>query len=345
MIALHKTEEIESIAARLAQTRIAAAVPARASGNNRVYAVETAGGARLALKFYPAQAEDPRDRLGQEFGALSFLWQAGERAIPEPLAAERESHCALYGWVEGASAAEETGAGEEGAVDALADFLARIQAHRDRAGAAALPTASAGIFSVRQALDQLAQRHARLSEVAGDDPKLREFLRLSLGPAMRRAEESALGFCAAAGIEPEGELPAAHRALSPSDFGLHNALRTADGRYVFLDFEYFGWDDPAKAVNDAALHPGSAFGRASAERLVARAAPAFAGDPRFGARLAALRPVFGAIWCLIVLNEFLPERRARRIAAGGNAHSASVLDRQLAKARNLHAEVFGDHAA
>ena len=47
------------------------------------------------------------------------------------------------------------------------------------------------------------------------------------------------------------------RVLSPSDFGFHNALRRPDGTIVFVDFEYFGWDDPAKMMADAMLHPGN----------------------------------------------------------------------------------------
>ena len=53
----------------------------------------------------------------------------------------------------------------------------------------------------------------------------------------------------------EAELPVEQRTLSPSDFGFHNALRRPDGRVVFLDLEYFGWDDPAKMISDFLLHP------------------------------------------------------------------------------------------
>ena len=62
-----------------------------------------------------------------------------------------------------------------------------------------------------------------------------------------------------------------HRALSPSDFGLHNAMRDEDGRLRFIDFEYFGWDDPVKLVSDTALHPGSELPGSSAKRLIATA--------------------------------------------------------------------------
>ena len=51
-------------------------------------------------------------------------------------------------------------------------------------------------------------------------------------------------------------LPKSERCLSPSDFGFHNAICDVNGVYHFVDFEYFGWDDPAKMICDFILHPG-----------------------------------------------------------------------------------------
>ena len=42
--------------------------------------------------------------------------------------------------------------------------------------------------------------------------------------------------------------------ISASDFGLHNAIMTERG-IVFFDFEFAGWDDPAKAIVDFLLQP------------------------------------------------------------------------------------------
>jgi hypothetical protein len=56
-------------------------------------------------------------------------------------------------------------------------------------------------------------------------------------------------------------------------------------------------------------------------------------------RFEALSPLFGAIWCLIVLNEFLPERWARRVAAGGTGNAAEARTRQLRSADALFTKV------
>ena len=58
------TDDLQAIAGRLLNQDILAAQPAAGGGNNRVYRV-TAEGGPYALKFYPPQDEDRRDRLGQ----------------------------------------------------------------------------------------------------------------------------------------------------------------------------------------------------------------------------------------------------------------------------------------
>ena len=81
--------------------------------------------------------------------------------------------------------------------------------------------------------------------------RLRPFFR-SAWRALRAGALAALGRTPPAWAGPLGE---ADRVVSPSDFGFHNALRTEDGRLAFLDFEYAGWDDPAKLVCDFELQP------------------------------------------------------------------------------------------
>ena len=42
---------------------------------------------------------------------------------------------------------------------------------------------------------------------------------------------------------------------SPSDFGIHNTIRDQENNIIFIDFDYFGWDDPVKLASDFYWHP------------------------------------------------------------------------------------------
>ncbi|MCA1383983.1 MULTISPECIES: phosphotransferase [Bradyrhizobium] len=324
-------QDAVSIGSRLSGARVAAAQPARAGGNNRVFRLEMAEGPPLALKHYPS---DGRDRLGQEYDALSFLSRHGINATPRPIAKDPAAFCALYQWFDGDPAVLHPQSDD---ADQLADFLIELQKLRDAEGAQTLRNASASIFSPAAAIAQYEQRLDDLKRASDDHPDLRAFMDDSLVPTTAIAIRQLRRRYAERGLDPAADLAPAQRALSPSDFGLHNALRTDDGKLRFIDFEYFGWDDPVKLVSDTAIHPGSGLPEADANRLIERLSRAFtAWDDAFAVRLDVLYPVFGAIWCLIVLNAYLPESRSRRALAAQGGDLTVRLAGQLDKARRLH---------
>jgi len=325
------TPDAIAIGSRLAGTRVAAAQPARSGSNNRVFRLEMAEGPPLALKHYPS---DGRDRLGQEYDALSFLAHHGITSTPRPIAKDADANCALYQWFDGEAAVLRPQAGD---ADQLADFLIELQKLRDAEGAQTLRNASAAIFSPEEAIGQYEQRLDGLRQASNDDPDLRAFIDGSLVPSTDIAIRQLRRRYAELGRDPAADLAPAHRALSPSDFGLHNALRGEDGRLRFIDFEYFGWDDPVKLLSDTAIHPGSDLPANDANRLIERLTQAFsARDDAFAVRRDVLYPLFGAIWCLIVLNAYLPESRSRRALAAQGGDLTVRLAGQLDKARRLH---------
>ena len=114
------------------------------------------------------------------------------------------------------------------------------------------------------------------------------------------------------------------RTLSPSDFGFHNALETQSGEIFFLDFEYFGWDDPAKTVCDFLLHPGMALSPSLKLQFATSLVRGLPWSQGLRERVAAYYPLFGLKWCLILLNEFLPNQILRRRFAGSRSRTAGV---------------------
>ena len=313
------------LAARLAGLSGCAATRGGGGGNNRIYRVDgrDADGTekRFALKCYPPPDGDSRDRLAAEFGALTFLAAQGVECAPKAIAADTAANAALYQWIDGGPP------GPIGARD-IDDALAFVRLLRELAAlpaAAALPEASEAFLRDGDAATQVARRLDRLTAVGR--PELTALLRDGIAPAFARWRAAAQ----AAG--PSGP-PCARRTLSPSDFGFHNALRRADGGLTFVDFEYFGWDDPVKLTADFLLHPGMALDDALKARFLAGATEIFAADPAFSPRFAVLYPLVGLRWCLIILNEFLPERWSRRAFAGAGVR-AEAEERQLAKARSL----------
>ena len=124
------------------------------------------------------------------------------------------------------------------------------------------------------------------------------------------------------------------RRLSPSDFGFHNALVGPDGRLVFLDFEYAGWDDPAKLIADFFCQPAVPAPLGECDRFVRTIGGELHDDGACARRLAVLWPVYQIKWVCIILNEFLPIGGARRRFARSGAEAAERKTMQLHKARH-----------
>jgi hypothetical protein len=307
-------------------------------GNNRLYRV-TVDEHTLALKSYGLLTDPGNDRLAREFAALSFLGRHGPENVPLAVASDPAARLALYGWIDGAPVAREPGG--RSATDPLemVHFILALQNLGKHQEARDIGLAAEACLDTTELLGQIRRRIAALSDVR-QEPALETFLSDGLLPTLAGAERRLRILYRAGGLALDEALPLERRILSPSDFGFHNALRRPDGRLAFLDFEYFGWDDPVKLLADTLWHP--AYRLAAVEQrcwLDGLSAPLQAADPTLSLRFDALMPLYGLRWCVILLNEFLPDRWQRRLHAGAAADWTDAKTAQLAKAEGWLAEV------
>ncbi|MHB8834628.1 MAG: aminoglycoside phosphotransferase family protein [Candidatus Methylomirabilia bacterium] len=313
--------------ARTRGERVTAAHPRAAGANSEVWEVETAGGARYFVKRYPPAAPGEADRLATEFAALGFMAGQGIRDVPEAVIALPAERVGVFGFIAG-RVLEPAGIGRD-EVRQAAEFLARLHELRAAAGARGLPAAKEACFSIAAHEELVRARVARL-RAGSDATALHAFLDRDLGPHLERVSAwvgTAAAAAAAAGLDPRAELRAAARTLSPSDFGFHNALRRPDGTLVFFDFEYFGWDDPAKTVADFLLQPGVPVPGSLRRPFCRRMADVYGPAAELDRRLPPIYALLSLKWCLIVLNIFL------RAPAGEAA--AALRAERLDRARAL----------
>ena len=272
--------------------------PLSASGNNRVFVLAT-GSEQLVLKWYYHDPADPRDRLGAEYAFAAHAWDSGLRCTPQPIARDAARHLALYEYVAGTTLGPS--AIDAAAVQQAADFLARLNTEQSRASAQALPMASEACFSVAAHMAMVDARLARFDDVGGMTPQSDVDREAAGFVATLRArwaafKDALVTGCRALGVAPTADLPASQRCLSPSDFGFHNALVRPDGRFCFLDFEYAGWDDPAKTIGDFFAHPGVPVPRQHFDAFVGAVLAPFAEPAAMAARARLLEPVFQTKW-------------------------------------------------
>jgi hypothetical protein len=341
MIPVAQEDRAEVLAAVRAAGMQPASDPQPIGGgrNNRAYRVATRERA-LFVKRYYRDAGSGHDRLGAETAFARFAWDCGLRALAEPIAQDRERSIGIFSFVEGRQLTQEEV--NAGAVDQALDLVAKLARFRDVPAASLLPPAAEACYSIRDHLAVLDRRVEALGTVDDGDAAERQsacFVRERLAPAWGHVRHRVLERAAADGFDCAAELPQAERCISPSDFGFHNALLTAGGTLVFHDFEYAGWDDPAKLVCDFFLQPALTPPSTLRERVVAGIIGGLSLPELHRARIALLEPVFRLKWCCIVLNEMLAAGRKRRGYATGEIPSVAAKQAQLAKAERLLAEL------
>lgn len=309
-------------------------LPMRGGANNRVYRVPRADG-DWVLKCYFQYPGDPRDRFGAEHAFYDWLQSRGIHRTPQPLAWCAERRLGLFTLVPGQKLLpEEVNAGR---VREALEFAGEINASRSLPSAQAMPVASEACFSLDEHLACVDSRLARLRQISTPDPVDRQaadFIQTELGPAWQRIRAAICETAAKSGARLDAALAHSNRCLSPSDFGFHNAILAPDGRLRFFDFEYAGWDDPAKLVCDFFCQPELSAPPDQWQTFVDQLEVWLDADAGLRLRARLLRPAYQIKWCCIMLNEFVRSGQARRAFAAGTGLAGDRKGTQLSKARN-----------
>ena len=304
-------------------------IPLGVGGNNRVYRVEV-GPCTYVLKEYFRHPGDNRDRLGVEFAFAQFAWTNGIHCVPEPIAIDPACGIGLFSFIEGERIPPEKLSRAD--IQQAMEFIRSLNHCRDIPEARGLQPGSEACFSIRQHLAVVKNRLDRLTSIIPVSPidhEALEFVHAKLAPAYGLVTERILARLAEEQIRSDTELLPQERVISPSDFGFHNALRRQDGKIVFLDFEYAGWDDPAKLVGDFFSQVAVPVPLAFKDEVFNAVAGILQDREAALRRMHLLLPLYRIKWCCIILNHFLPVASARRDFAQGAAseQKAEQLDK------------------
>jgi hypothetical protein len=289
--------------------------------------------ATVLLKAYYHDTQDRRDRLGAEFAFSRFAWKVGMRSIPQPLAQDTEIHVGLYEFLPGRPLL----AGEIDAlmIERASSFYQALNEHRHHVDGISLPRASEACFSlgehfgcVKQRLDQLRSICRRGGDL---DQRGHAIITGALSEQWGKISQRLTKRMSELGLDADERLRADEVRLSPSDFGFHNALLTGDGELRFFDFEYGGWDDPAKLVCDFFCQRKVPVSSSHFERFTNAVAADLPRPELALTRIELLMPLFRFKWCCIMLNEFLPTGARRRRFATSNQKLESIKSEQITK--------------
>lgn len=337
-------EEIKEAAEELLERPVRDFVRLKGGLNSRIYKLEI-DSKFYVLKFYFKKDGLGSKRLYQEFEGLRFLWENGFRDIPEPCRMNNALSCAAYGFVDGSAIAVSELDSKD--IDQAIHFVKKLKEVSLRNDSKKLPLASEASFSIEGIVDNL---HNRLNRLLSAHEKKREYqgkktyLEDDFSPFLKEVTAWGRKKATQGDIPWDNPIPDSDKALSPSDFGFHNALRLKDGKIVFLDFEHFGWDDPAKMVADFLLHPAMNLREDLKKEFFVKILKVFPENTQLKKRVEVVYPLFALKWCLIFLNEFIASDFNRReFAYQDTLDRGDLLNQQLGKAKAMLEKIKADY--
>jgi len=297
-------------------------------GNSATYRLTMQDRRTLKLKVYPIDKN--HDRLASEYAATMYISKNHSNYVNKPLGRDDELGIGIYEWIEGTAVTNIN----DNDINSCVKFLDALHSMREESQFDDFPLASAACLSGSDIERQINYRLNKFLDSNIDSNELELFLKNKLIPISRKIIDWSINKW------PEDtafniQIPRSQQILSPSDFGFHNSVRHADGTLAFLDFEYFGWDDPVKLISDFSFHPGMNLSNEQVAYWTKTSLELYGNH--LSQRLRVCRPLYGLIWCLILLNDFNPQVWHRRLLAKGMIQSCrqNKLASQLTKAELL----------
>jgi hypothetical protein len=285
--------------------------------NNKVVKLKTPK-KNFILKIFYENLIDERDRYSAETRFYDYIGTKHIDHSSQCLARSQSNRAILLDFIEGEhlTSSEIT----EAAFAQMMDFICAL--NDEKKSRPSLPMASESCFSDYDHIYLVDCRIKKLSAKV-QDRSAAKFISDLLIPSWHHIREEARK------TSKNWKIPLTvdERCISPSDFGFHNCVRRPNGTLAFYDFEYAGWDDPAKLICDIFCQvevpvPLKHFPIAI-ERIESKLK-----TKRLADHVNWLMPTCRIKWCCILLNEFITIEAKRRHFSG-RIIDEKALNRQL----------------
>jgi len=281
-----------------------------AGGNNQACVLEFEN-TKLLAKFY---LSDQKDRLGSETAFIQYAWARGITCVPKLIGCDKEANLAIYSFIDGEKIKSENITKAE--IDQTIKFI-QVLNQLPNNKALNLPVASEACFSLYDHIQLVEKRLKGLMSNGYEGPLANEFQ--AFMQKVNNTWHNLTNDIAALSKHKKQDLnkmlDKAEQCISPSDFGFHNVLQEKNGKLSFIDFEYAGWDDPAKMVVDFFLQPAIPVNNKFYKTFLDAVCHIFPNDENLQWRCDILHPVLAIKWCCIMMNCFSPNYAERALFA------------------------------
>jgi hypothetical protein len=291
--------------------------------NNMVFRC-SAKGKRWVIKGYMSSRPGALKRMKAEVQFLAYTNKVAPDLAPGLIHTDNDRHCIILENVEGIAYGNSTRPGPNEIAEAVR-FIKLLNNRPEIARQSITVKAAEGFNSLRGHILNVKRRIERFNIEhlqRGDEILAKELLKcmhMNLGRIGKNTE-----YILEKG-KIDDEIDSRQLCISPSDFGFHNAIKTKTG-IKFIDFEYAGWDDPAKTTLDFILQPRIPISRYPSPLMMA-----WRPEQRCKIikRCKYLAPILALKWVCIQLSVLDPMRLQQLVDVNKEKEACQLTRAQL----------------
>jgi tRNA A-37 threonylcarbamoyl transferase component Bud32 len=256
--------------------------------NSNVFLV-TDGQKKYILKFYRVDQNTPT-RLEHEVTALNLFQENGITNVPELIRHSEELNCSLISFIPG-----------EPVMTFKDEYIPQFQVffkHLLHLSSTQASVLKLDAIDCCMSLDKIkSQINDRLRKLKVENNAL-------INPLLSTIECLVQDISAA--LDHSSEFDQLKPILSTVDFGINNTILKNESLY-FIDFEFFGWDNPVHFISDTISHPANNLSVIQQEAFLDAILDCYNQEDREPVKVAfkTTNLLFDIKWCLIMLNPFL----------------------------------------
>lgn len=265
------------------------------------------GAQKWVIKGFSSVKPGRPDRMKAELQFLQYANQVAPGFTPVLVCSDLNRRCLILEHIEGKAFTESKPPTEEAIAEAVC-FIDLLNRDRRQGIKLIEQEAAEGFLSLRQHVANVHERIQLMNcrhiedQIRSKAELLLEHIRVEMDMVEARINRLiGLGLIS-------DSIDLSQCCISPGDFGFHNAIITPSG-VRFIDFEFAGWDDPAKTTLDFSLQPRVP--------LLGRGLPLLMAWPKevrksVNIRCQQMAPILRIKWLCILLS-VLNEKRLHEI--------------------------------
>lgn len=298
-------------------------------GNSRIFSFID-GGEKFCIKYYFKSSEDKRNRLKVEWAFLRFLEESRFKFCPRPIFANAKRGFLIMSLVEGKAPDQSH---SEKFISNFSRFLNSINSEQNRDLGKDLQVAAEGAFDAASHIEITEQKFMKLKNYLDAKSAL---MLPEIEDVINKIEVKLTELTYLRDISQNHDsLFSSCKCISPSDFGFHNSIIDTKGDVNFIDFEYAGWDDPAKVVLDFFLHPAMSNSLFDLKLLMSQIEIPGLDSQNLTARCSTIYQSAVIRWSVTLLNIFYQDHQNKKLFIDYEFNIVREKTIQLEKSKNM----------